>query len=306
MTAAPNADRSTVVVLHAHPDDEAIFTGGTLRLLADRGVRTVVAFATDGALGLAPDGSTSDELGTLRRAEAEASARIIGAERVVWLGFADSGLTPPARPTPGSVPSRPALVHVPLADVAAAVRRLLLEERASCLVGYDAHGIYGHPDHVVVHRAGSLSTEGTNVVTRYEATVDREHLHFVETHLVAEARRAGLAADDPSLGDARGLDLRHVGIPECEASAGGLGVEPGSPRGLSGSGYGVPTVLIDLAVDVRNVVGAKRSAMAAHASQIPPDSSALRLGAAAFGDVYGTEWYLRHGPPGPLDDLPRR
>ena len=26
---------STVVFLHAHPDDEAIFTGGTMRLLAE-------------------------------------------------------------------------------------------------------------------------------------------------------------------------------------------------------------------------------------------------------------------------------
>ena len=293
-------------MLHAHPDDEAIFTGGTLRLLADRGVRTVVAFATDGALGLAPEGSTADELGSFRRSEAEAAARHLGVDRVVWLGYADSGMRPPAPPMPGTEPTRPALVHVPLADVAAAVRRLLVEERASCLVGYDAHGIYGHPDHVVVHRAGSLATEGTDVATRYEATVDREHLHFVETHLVAEARRAGLAADDPSLGDARGLDVRHVGIPEAGDAAGGLDVEPGSPRGLSGSGYGVPTVLIDLAVDVRSAIGAKRDAMAAHASQIPPGSSALRLDSRAFGDVYGTEWYLRHGPPGPLDPLPCR
>jgi LmbE family N-acetylglucosaminyl deacetylase len=306
MSDAPNAVRPTVVVLHAHPDDEAIFTGGTLRLLADRGVRTVVAFATDGALGLAPRGSTADELGAFRRAEAEAAARHLGVDRVVWLGFADSGMTPPPRPQPGAEMPRRALVHVPLDEVAAAVRRVLVDERASCLVGYDAHGIYGHPDHVVVHRAGSLATEGTDVVTRYEATVDREHLHFVETHLVAEARRAGLVADDPSLGDARGLDLRHVGIPESEGSVGGLGAQPGSPRGLSGSGYGVPTVLIDLAVDVRSTIGTKRDAMAAHASQIPPGSSALGLDAETFGDVYGTEWYLRNGPAGPLDDLPRR
>lgn len=304
--AQPTAGRPAVVVLHAHPDDEAIFTGGVLRLLADRGVRTVLAFATDGALGVSPNGSTSSELGSLRRAEAEASARHLGVERVVWLGFADSGLTPPAKAVTSCRTSHAALVHVPLDDVANAVRHLLVEEHASCLVGYDAHGIYGHPDHVVVHRAGCLAIDGTDVATRYEATVDREHLHFVETHLVAEARRAGLAADDPTLGDPRELDLRHVGIPESESAVGGLAAEPGSLRGLSGSGYGVPTVLIDLAVDVRTAIGAKRDAMAAHASQIPPDSSALRLAPRAFSDVYGTEWFLRHGPPGPLDTLPRR
>lgn len=304
--AEPSDDRPTVVVLHAHPDDEAIFTGGTLRLLADRGVRTVVVFATDGALGVAPDGSTSDELGALRRAEAEASALHLGVERVVWLGFADSGLTLPARSTSTNRAAHAPLVHVPLDEVAGAVRHLLVEEHATSLVGYDAHGIYGHPDHVVVHRAGSLATTGTEVVTRYEATVDREHLHFVETHLVAEARRAGLAADDPTIDDPNGLDLRHVGIPESEFALGGLAAEPGSIRGLSGSGYGVPTVLIDLAIDVRSDIDAKRAAMAAHVSQIPPGSSALRLGSVAFRKVYGTEWFLRHGPAGPLDTLPRR
>jgi len=45
------ADPATVVFFHAHPDDEAIFTGGTMRLLADRGVRVVT-----NAGGLNPHG----------------------------------------------------------------------------------------------------------------------------------------------------------------------------------------------------------------------------------------------------------
>src|SRR4051812_28468514 len=53
MSAAATSppSRGAVVFLHAHPDDEAIFTGGTLRLLADAGWRTVVVFATGGELG---------------------------------------------------------------------------------------------------------------------------------------------------------------------------------------------------------------------------------------------------------------
>ena len=43
---------STVVFLHAHPDDEAIFTGGTMRLLADAGHRVVLVLATSGELGV--------------------------------------------------------------------------------------------------------------------------------------------------------------------------------------------------------------------------------------------------------------
>jgi hypothetical protein len=100
----------------------------------------------------------------------------------------------------------------------------------------------------------------------YEATVDREYLHFVETHLVEEAILAG--------------DL-----------------------GLVRSRIGMPTVAIDVAVDVRSVLGVKRAAMAAHSSQIPETTSALQLPEHHFADVYGWEWYVRSGPPGPLDRL---
>ena len=41
----------TVVVVHAHPDDEAIFTGATIRRLADHGARVVLVTATHGELG---------------------------------------------------------------------------------------------------------------------------------------------------------------------------------------------------------------------------------------------------------------
>ena len=41
----------TVVFFHAHPDDEAIFTGGTIARLADSGHRVVLVVATKGELG---------------------------------------------------------------------------------------------------------------------------------------------------------------------------------------------------------------------------------------------------------------
>ena len=66
---------------------------------------------------------------------------------------------------------------------------------------------------------------------------------------------------------------------------------------------GVPTVLLSTTVDVRSVLDRKREAMAVHASQIPESASAMRLPAAAFADVYGYEWYVRRGPPGPLELL---
>ena len=49
--------RPWVVFLHAHPDDEAIFTGGTMVALADAGVGVTLVFATAGELVPTGEGS---------------------------------------------------------------------------------------------------------------------------------------------------------------------------------------------------------------------------------------------------------
>jgi len=66
---------------------------------------------------------------------------------------------------------------------------------------------------------------------------------------------------------------------------------------------GVPTVLVSTTIEVGDAIGAKRAAIAAHASQIPGDSEVLGFDDDTFAGVYGYEWYVRTGPPGVLDDL---
>ncbi|MGH9131962.1 MAG: PIG-L deacetylase family protein [Acidimicrobiales bacterium] len=81
-----------VLVLAAHPDDESVGAAGTLALLADAGAEVRVVFATDGE---ATRGSALSraETGALRRGEAEAACRVIGAGSPRFLGLADGGLT---------------------------------------------------------------------------------------------------------------------------------------------------------------------------------------------------------------------
>jgi LmbE family N-acetylglucosaminyl deacetylase len=260
-TASPTVS-STVVFVHAHPDDEAIFTGGTMSLLASAGHRVVLVVATGGELGESPDGQRdAARLADRRRRETQTAAHLLGVARVTQLDYHDSGMAgDEANDDPASFWSADV-------DVAAkTVATVLEEEGAAVAVGYDAFGIYGHPDHVQVHRVTHRAAELAGVPTVYDATVDREYLHFVETHLVEEAVLTG--------------DL-----------------------GLVRSHIGVPTVAIATTLDVRPALAIKRAAMAAHASQIPESTSALQLPEDRFADVYGFEWYVRSGPPGPLDDL---
>jgi LmbE family N-acetylglucosaminyl deacetylase len=152
----------TLVSFHAHPDDEVLYTGGTLARAAAEGHRVVLAVATDGGAGLAATGSG---LAGRRLAELEASAAVLGVARVVPLGFADSGWT--SSPGPGT------FAALPVDAAAAPLAALLEQERADAVTVYDRAGGYGHPDHLQVHRAGSRAAAlaGTPVVL--EATVDR-------------------------------------------------------------------------------------------------------------------------------------
>lgn len=171
----------TVVVVHAHPDDEAIFTGATIRRLADHGARVVLVTATGGELGAPKVPLRGRTVGQVRTAELERSAELLGVSRLVLLGRRDSGL-------PGWESTRDprALVQADLAGLGRFIARLAGAERAEAVVGYDADGIYGHPDHLAVHLVARHAAQLAGI-TAYDSTVDREHLHFAGPHVLDDA-----------------------------------------------------------------------------------------------------------------------
>lgn len=182
----PDLSGRTVVALHAHPDDEAIFTGLTLRRLADAGARTVLVVATAGELGgsrvpLRPGETVADR----RLSELERSAELLGVARLVVLGLRDSGL-----PGDPSVAHPRALARADIAQLARRVADIAEAESAGAIVHDDEHGIYGHPDHRAVGRIGAIAAAVAGV-TGYRTTVDRAHLQGArKTHLVHGAARA--------------------------------------------------------------------------------------------------------------------
>lgn len=152
---------ATIVAFHAHPDDEVLLTGGTIAWLAAEGHRVIIVVACDGDMWA----GAGARLGELR-----ASAAILGADRVVHLGYADSGHGPVLFEDP---PGRIRFARADAGEAAGKLAELLTDEHADLLLSYDAHGGYGHRDHVRVHQVGGRAAElaGVRVV---EATVPQE------------------------------------------------------------------------------------------------------------------------------------
>lgn len=244
---------ATLVAFHAHPDDEALLTGGTLARAAAEGHRVVVVVATTAV--------DPDEARTRSR-ELAASAAALGVARVVQLGYADSGHGPVLYPDP---PGSVRFVRAPVAEAAAGLAEVLREERADLLLSYDPHGGYGHRDHVRVHEVGALAaaSTGTRVL---EATLPREPI--VRWMVLLRALR---------------LVVRH------------------DPEAIRSSFS--PKAAITHRIDVRRFAAQKRTALAAHYSQVGGTGRAARLfrllvglPAPLFGLLLGREWYVERSP----------
>jgi LmbE family N-acetylglucosaminyl deacetylase len=165
---------ATILAFHAHPDDEALLTGGTLARLAAEGHRVVIAVGTDGVVGQATNPGAHARLDEL-----DASAAVLGAARVVHLGYADSGHGPILYPDP---PDRARFARADIDEAAGRLVALIREEQADVLLSYDQSGGYGHRDHVQVHRVGARAAELTGIRV-LEATVPRELISLVFTAL---------------------------------------------------------------------------------------------------------------------------
>ncbi len=141
-----------LLTIHAHPDDEASKGAATVALYHARGVRTVLVCCTGGEAGdvLNPAMDNPEVRATLheiRMAELAASARVIGYDEVVLLGYRDSGM--PGTEANGHPQN---FANADPADAVARLVQVIRRVRPQVIVTYSHdQSINGHPDHVRVH-----------------------------------------------------------------------------------------------------------------------------------------------------------
>jgi N-acetyl-1-D-myo-inositol-2-amino-2-deoxy-alpha-D-glucopyranoside deacetylase len=246
---------ATLLLVHAHPDDEAISTGGVMMKAKAHGHRVVLITATRGEVGeiYNMDEATSrPHLGEIRTQELKAASEILGVDRQEFLGYRDSGMVDTADN------KDPRSFHQARLDEAAGkVAVFLREERPDVVVTYGEDGVYGHPDHIKAHHVTNaaldmLEREGSPVKKLYYTAIPRSGMEEFMKQMPEEARRM----QNPNMQFA-----------------------------------GTPDELVTTRVDVHDYVDRKRQAFAAHVSQNDPNSFFATMQSQIYELVFGTEYF---------------
>lgn len=157
------ANSRRLLLVHAHPDDEAIPTGATMARYAAQGARVCLVTCTRGEHGevvteelAAVREGGPEALGKHREGELAAALAELGVHRHEWLGgpgrWWDSGMAG----TPENDDPR----AFARADPDEAVRELvaiLRRERPQVVITDNDRGSYGHPDHLQAHRVSATA-----------------------------------------------------------------------------------------------------------------------------------------------------
>ena len=260
---------STIVCLHAHPDDEASSTGGTIARAVAEGHRVVLVVATNGDHGEVPDDLAPGEtLVDRRRAEVLASAEVLGIERVEWLGYTDSGMTG------WEQNAEPSSFHQ--ADVDEAARP----------TGHHPRGRVGRrADRLRLARHVRPSRPRPGAPCRRPRRRDVAGTPRAAVHVQPDGVRR-------NAWPRRSKPANSWWRPEEDW-------DPDGPAD-DGNPFGSPEDEITLEVDVADFTDLKREALRCHRSQVTDTSFFLDMPAERFRQAFGTEWFIEAGVDAPM------
>ncbi len=241
--SSPGRRPRRLLLVHAHPDDESIATGGIMAKYAAEGAHVTLVTCTRGEMGeIIPadldhlSAGRGDRLGEYRIGELAVACSALGVTDHRFLGapgrWRDSGMMgTPANDAPDS------FWRANVGEAAAELTAVIREVRPHVIVTYDDNGFYGHPDHIQAHRVAWLAflrSAGT------PWQVAKFYAHAVPKAALADSAEVIRLAD--------------------------TGFEPLGP--VEALPFGVPDDQVTTEIDIKPYVDAKLAAMRAHATQV--------------------------------------
>jgi N-acetyl-1-D-myo-inositol-2-amino-2-deoxy-alpha-D-glucopyranoside deacetylase len=285
----------SLLLVHAHPDDETINNGATMAKYAARGTRVTLVTCTLGEEGevLVPElahlaADRDDALGPHRVTELANAMRELGVTDHRFLGgegrYRDSGMVwhDEGHAVAGDDVKEGTFWRADLTEAADHLVEVIREVRPQVLVTYDEFGGYGHPDHIQAHRVATYATSLAAVPSYREDLGPAHDVAKVYWVAMSESRlREG---------------IRHLREAGDTTTFEGMDPDKPLPR------FAIPDEHISAAVDANDFVDAKLRAMKAHSTQIQVDGPFFALSNNLGNEVWGTEFYRlakgRQGPTG--------
>jgi len=238
-----------LLLVHAHPDDETLTTGGTIAHYTANGAEVTVLTCTLGEQGEVIGrrwaglvAEHSDQLGGYRIGELTAALTALGVPGGPrFLGGAgrwrDSGMA-------GTVAAEQPRSFVQAGEGAVqSMVEALRRVRPHVVIAYDPAGSYGHPDHIQVHRVTTDAVE-----------------------------RAADPASFPDAGSPWNVAKVYWTVTERSALTVGVAAMTKLPDGwrlpTDGELASVPDEQVSAVIDTRGVREAKLAALRAHATQV--------------------------------------
>jgi LmbE family N-acetylglucosaminyl deacetylase len=141
---------TTILVVSAHPDDETLFSGGTLAMYAQKGHDIFILETTRGEGGEVgePPLTTRENLATFREQEVRQAAGTLGARDIFFLPYIDPFM---------EINGIARRIDAPLADFAAAIATYVQKIGPQLVITHGSNGEYGHPQHIYTHRATRMA-----------------------------------------------------------------------------------------------------------------------------------------------------
>lgn len=238
----------SILCVHAHPDDEALFTGGLLARAHASGARTAVVTCTWSE-------------GSVRAEELRRSLEILGAGPPRLLEYLDAGFEGANR-----------FLDAPFDEVVGRIVAEIRRFRPDIVATYDAFGTYGHPDHVLAHRATAVAVEAAAAPQL-----------FPEAGAPWRTGQIYYATISRSAVETQWSRIFDAPPPEPG---------PGTP--------GMPDEMVDLTLDVSPWFDIKWAALAAHVTEAERGGGVTRfvgLPEDVRRDVFSTEWFVVRRSP---------
>lgn len=255
----------TLLVVHAHPDDESISTGGVLAKYSANGFRTVLTYCTRGEAGdilnpgfvyPKPGMSITD----IRAIELDKALKVLDVKSVHFLGYRDSGMAG----TPENYHPQ-AFARADEQEATGRLVEIIRRVRPHVIVTYNEKGTYLHPDHIMANRvtlrAFHASGDPTYNVGQGLAPWQPKKLYYTAIPLERIRRMHRIIVDR---GEEPGFDPEVLGTPEDKISA---------------------------VIDVRKFLSRKLEALNCHQSQMNPNSIFRRMPEKLREEAMGYEHF---------------